>query len=253
MSRTHKDAPRKVRERRLGISDHKDSCALCTEERERTIRLGFTAIFFAHETRELESFIGFAEEQGYSARTEEVRGYLGSGEIAADEVLRPRGRKSIFDDLFDRKRAIYSQPRGIKENLLWDLKGRPKDLVEESRIRLFKSSAAQDYFDRLLDAPHHVSTKQNLFVVVSISKTIQTAAYNPHYHETSGTLDYMLSNGHCHCDHCEPSEKIAKSRIRAITGELQKVFNSGDYEALEEVAAALSNSGPGGYRTIVYC
>lgn len=63
----------------------------------------------------------------------------------------------------------------------------------------------------------------------------------------------MLSNGHCHCDYCEPSEKIAKVRIRAITGELQKVFNSGDYDALEEVATVLSSAGPGGYRTMAYC
>lgn len=242
MSRTYKDAPRKVRERRLGITEEKDNCPLCVDTDEQIAVFGFTAIFFAHEAREIQSFIDFAEEQGYSAHSEEARGYLGTSKLAeGEDLLRPNRPKSIFDGLFDRKRALYSQPRGIAKNLLWDRRGRPGNRQRTSRTTPFRRLSADEYFDQLLDRALHVSSKENLFVVVSISKEVAHSR-RFHYHETSGALDYMLSDGHCHCSQCEPSEKTAKNRVRAAVVQLQKAFNSGDYEALEELSSSLSAS-----------
>lgn len=250
MSKTYKDAPYRIRERRLGITDGKENCALCLESegKPRLFTTGFTAIFFAHELSQLESFVGLAEEKGFEIEQREVQGYLGK-DAYRDLGVRVsfNSAKSAFEGLYDSERAIYSEPRGLKENLLWNLTGSGTE-AERNQYRFGRSSIPD-----LFGLPF-VSHKRNIFTVVSISKTTEGRHYRYHGHEVD-SASYLLDGGyHCHCNYCEPDEKSSKSRIRSITTELKKVYNGGDYDALEDIASELVRTSTGAQRSIAdYC
>lgn len=249
MSRSYKDAPYSVREKRLGITDKREGCTLCAETSERTITTGFTAIFFAHEVRQIEDFLNLSQEQGYSAELHEVHGYLGTSEV--QDILTPRysRKKSAFEGYLDPKRAIYSVPRGVTSNLIWNGAGR--FIQGEAKLRLNRIFGSDDSYDYLFSAPYHVSHKQNIFTVISISKETKAPRYNHHYH-SSDSLSYLLY-GHCHCSWCSPDEKGPKTRIRAIANELRNAFNSGDFDAIEEISAELIRTSTNGYRDTMNC
>lgn len=252
MSRTAKDAPRRVKERRLGIAKDQRNCSVCSQLTERTITTGFTAIFFAHETKEIEAFLELAQEAGYSSDTKEVRGYLGENGIESFftflSPIHSRG-KSIFDGFFDIKRAVYSSPRGLAKNLLWNSAGRFK--AREDVSRWIGRVYGDDSLDFLIEDRYAVSSKENIFKMVSISKTTTVTRYRHHYHEADG-MSYLIS-GHCHCSRCDPDEKTAKTRVRAVTTELKKLFNGGDYDGLDEIAGELAAYSAGGYRDTMNC
>ncbi len=253
MSRTRKDAPYKVRERRLGITDKKADCPLCEHGAERVVHTGFTAIFFAHETRQRAEFIALAEELGYSILEREVRGYL--GETTTYESYSDSRTFKLFADVFDSKRAIYSRPSGVRENIIWTSAGPTQDSKGDSirRVRSLFSRADEPMFDQLFSSKRWVSSKENIFTVVSISKKYSLERGYYHYHDTSRGLGYLLGDHHCHCSYCEPDEKAEKTRIRAVTSKLRKAFNSGNYEELEELASELVGSSSGGYRDPMNC
>jgi len=247
MSKTYKDAPYRIRERRLRGAEDEENCSLCLENKDkvRSFTTGFTAIFFAHEVAQLEGFVALAEEKGFEIDQSEVQGYLGK-DVYRDLGVRVRfsSVKSAFDGFYDSNRAIYSAPRGIKENLIWNLTGTGK-FAEENQYSIGRSTL--DFLGAEL-----VSHKQNIFTVVSISKTIESKARSYHGHHQDDSVGYLLW-GHCHCSYCEPDEKSVKNRIRSVTTALKKVYNGGDYDALEEIAEELVRSGANAQRESMYC
>lgn len=253
MSRTHKDAPHKVRERRLGITDKKAGCILCEDGSERTVHLGFTAIFFAHEARQRSEFLERAEELGYSTSEREVRGYL--GEVNRFDSYREARMLRAFEDVFDGKRAIYSTPHGVRENILWTSAGpsSPDDGDSIGRVRGLFSSADEAMLDYIFSVKPWVSHKENIFTVISVARQYSLPRGHYHYHDTSNGLGYLLGDYHCHCSWCEPDEKAEKTRVRAVARKLRNAFNSGDYDALEELASQLVGSSSGAYRDPMNC
>lgn len=251
MSRTDKDAPYKVRKERLGIKERGHNCVICAEGSQRTVVTGFTAIFYAHELRETEAFVAYAEEQGYTAKLTEVRGYLGETPDELAMSYRRTSRKSDFDEFFNKKRAIYSAPRGVRSSLLWDLYGKFNlEAALEQKISKFKLFGF-DLSELAVEYAKHVSSKENIFTVVRVSKEVTAKRFHYHPHDDAGP-SYLLY-GHCHCSWCEPDEKGAKARLRAVTTELRKTFNSGDEEALEDLAQELIRSSSNAYRDTMAC
>lgn len=237
MSKTYKDAPYRIREKRLGVTDGDESCALCIENKgkPRIFTTGFTAIFFAHELSQLESFLELVEEKDFTVEQREVQGYLGK-DVYKDLGYRVSfsSAKSAFEGFYDDERAVYSEPRALKENLLWNLTGSGSE-AEANQYR-YGRSASSAFFGL-----PQVSHKRNIFTVVSISKTFESRhpRFGGHGHEID-SASYLLGGvHHCHCDYCEPDEKSSKSRIRSITTELKKAYNGGDYDALEDIASEL--------------
>lgn len=253
MSRTHKDAPYKVRERRLGITDKKDNCPLCQDGAARIVRFGFSAIFFAHELRQREEFIALAEDLGYSFVEREVRGYL--GEASTYESYSDSRAFRTFGKTFERNRAIYSSPHGVRENILWTSAGPSKDDAKErvSRISGLFSSKDGDLLDHIFSSKRWVSQKENIFTVISVIREYSLERGYYHYHASSNELGYLLGDYHCHCSYCEPDEKAEKTRIRALSSKLRNAFNSGNYDELEELASELVRSSSGGYRDPMNC
>lgn len=251
MSRTYKDAPYKIREKRLGIPSREEKCSLCADAPDRTITTGFTAIFFAHEVREIEAFQELATEQGYSLDLREVSGYLGDIPVEDRFVSRYSRRKSVFEGYLDPKRAIYSIPRGVAANLLWTGEGRftAREEPEQDFSSLFGGD--DTYFKSFLNPVRRVSSKKNIFEVISISKVTEIPGYSYHYHGADG-LSYLL-NGHCHCGSCQPDESGSKGRLRTVTSELRKAFNAGNYDAMDEIADELIRSSSVGYRDPMNC
>jgi len=249
MSKTYKDAPYKIRERRLGITDGDDNCALCLENKgkPRVFTTGFTAIFFAHELPQLERFIVLAEEKGFEIEQREVQGFLGK-DAYRDFGVRVRfsSAKSAFEGLYDPERAIYSVPRGLKENILWNITGTGSS-AEANQYRFGRSSIPEFFGTEL------VSHKLNIFTVVSISRTTEGRHYRYHGHEIDSASYLLGGYHHCHCNYCEPDEKGSKNRIRSITTELKKVYNGGDYDTLEEIASELVRTGANAQRNSMYC
>jgi len=237
MSKTYKDAPYRVRERRLGITDGNENCALCVENegKPRIFTTGFTAIFFAHELSQLESFVALAEEKGFTVEQREAQGYLGK-DVYKDMGYRLSfsSAKSAFEGLYDSERAIYSEPRALEENLLWNLTGAGAD-AKDNQYR-YGRSASSAFFGL-----PRVSHKRNIFTVISISREFEGRHpyFWGHAHEPD-SASYLLSGvHHCHCNYCEPDEKGSKTRVRSVTTELKKTYNGGDQEALEDIASEL--------------
>jgi len=237
MSKTYKDAPYRIREKRLGITDGDESCSLCLENKgkPRTFTTGFTAIFFAHELSQLESFLELAEEKGFEIQQREAQGYLGK-DVYEDFGYRLsfRSAKSAFEGYYDDERAIYSEPRALKENLLWNLTGSGKDA--DANQHSYGRSVSSAFFGL-----PSVSHKRNIFKVISVSKTFESRypRFGGHSHEID-SASYLLGGvHHCHCDYCEPDEKSSKTRVRSVTNELKKAYNGGDYDALEDIASEL--------------
>ena len=235
MSRTHKDAPYKIRKRRLGIKDSSENCAVCAEGPVRVIRTGFTAIFFAHEVSEREAFLAVAEEGGFTVETEEIQGYL-STSVAMDMLPSRFDRAaSAFDGYLNPDRAIYSSPNGLNRDLLWNRKGRHEVAAEERSFRRIESPGALnlEFFD---SKP-----------VVSIYK--ESSRVTRHYHgggHDPDPMSYLLS-GHCHCSYCEPREQGTRAELRAASGRLKRAFNGGDEESLDEISSELLSSSGGAY------
>lgn len=252
MSRTHKDAPYKIRERRLGIRDSAENCPLCADGPSRTTVTGFTAIFFAHELTQLEAFVALAEEEGFAVESREVRGYL-STSLPEEALLNRRinRRESVFDGFLDPHRAIYSSPSGSSSTLLWNGAGRflSAEKVNDRLSRIYGSYEQRAAWSFLVERPH-VSHKENIFTVVSVSKESSPSRIG-HYHGHDDGMSYLLY-GHCHCGYCTPDEQGSRTRIRTVSNELKKVFNGGDHEAIEEIAGELVRSGSG-YRDTMLC
>jgi len=252
MSRTHKDAPYKIRKRRLGIKDGSEDCAVCAEGPIRVIRTGFTAIFFAHEVSEREAFLAIAEEGGFTVETEEVRGYLSTSTDLETTFSRYNRGKSAFDGYLDPDRAIYSHPNGMARDLIWNREGRKEISAEKDRsFRRIDSTGAMDF--EFLEGRPVVSHKKNIFTVVSVYKESERVAR--HYHgggHDRDPMSYLLS-GHCHCSYCEPREQGTRAELRAASGRLKKAFNAGDEEALEEISSGLLSSNGGAYRDTMLC
>lgn len=246
MSRTHKDAPYKIRERRLGIKDRSENCAVCAEGPVRTVRTGFSAIFFAHEVAEREAFMAIAEEGGFTLKIDEVHGYLTTGTDPELNYDPYGGKRSIFEGYLDPDRAIYGSPSGLRSDLRWNRAGRAAPVAKE--ISSPKDEGSTDDLWRFLDSRPAVSHKKNIFVVVSISKESSRVAR--HYHgggHDRDSMSYLLS-GHCHCISCEPKEQGTRTELRATSGRLKKAFNGGDEEAVEEISEELVRSNGGAYR-----
>ena len=186
MSRTYKDAPYKVRKDRLStIGDPEKSCVLCAEGNERVISTGFTAIFFAHEARELERFLATAEEEGYSVSIREAQGYLGDTPYEPRALSPLRRRESPFAKLFNPERALYSAPHGIADHLLWTSEGDAAKSGARKRMQLID-------FDPIFGSlSESVSTKKNIFKVISVSRERTVKRYRYHYHDDG--LSYLLS------------------------------------------------------------
>ena len=77
MSRTHKDAPRKVRERRAGLtrSFNHDREHCDAPRTTRTVRHECRALFAAHEREAMEAFREVAEEHGFNVSQRELWGH----------------------------------------------------------------------------------------------------------------------------------------------------------------------------------
>lgn len=252
MSRTHKDAPRRVKETRLGIADKKAGCSLCEENSLQTVLFGFSAIFFAHEVQQKEDFIALAEEKGYEAEEREVRGYLGDASPAFESYTRERRIKE-FAGSFEERRAIYSAPDGVDENILWNSSGPRTEgtKTRKAQLRGLIGSRDESMMDRIFSSKNWVSHKENIFTVVSVFREYPRGRGFYHYHE-SGATGYLLA-GHCHCSYCEPDEKAEKTRVRSLTSKLRNAFNSGSYDELDEIASELVRTGSGAYRDVMNC
>lgn len=244
MSRTLKDAPYKIREKRLGITEHKENCILCADNPQKTITTGFTGIFFAHEVKEAEAFIQRAEELGYSVKKTEIRGYL--GENIEEEARRGRysfrqnRAKSNFEGLVNLSRAIYNEPRGKFKNLAWNDAGKfsyeSYSSEHDSQLKSLGFNRNTFSLENFFELPYvNVSAKENIFVAVSVS--IETSVRgNYHYHSTrNDSLGYLIY-GHCHCSWCTGDDSSTKTRFRAASNGITRAFNSGDIEAVEELS-----------------
>ena len=252
MSRTHKDAPYKIRKRRLGIKDGSEDCAVCAEGPVRVIRTGFTAIFFAHEVSEREAFLAIAEEGGFTVETEEVQGYLSTSTEIETTFSRYNRGKSAFDGYLDPDRAIYSHPNGKSDELIWNREGRREIPAEKERsFRRIDSTGAMDF--EFMEIRPVVSHKRNIFTAISVYKESERVAR--HYHGRGHDRDPMsyLLSGHCHCRSCEPGEQGSRAELRAASGRLKKAFNGGDDESLEEISSELVGSNGGAYRDTMLC
>ena len=108
MSRTLKDAPYPVRERRHGreITTHLPSCNRTSVYGER-----FTAVFYAHEVREYETFRDHAEALGYEVTSREREGFLVErGHADVDRIKRSTLVRDEADFLTYGSRSVRDHP-----------------------------------------------------------------------------------------------------------------------------------------------
>lgn len=116
MSRTLKDAPHTVRARRHGhqVTDHTPNCGVRSVRGERV-----TAVFYAHEQRELAEFRDHAAELGYEVTEQERHGYLGerSGRELALARFSPlvRGHDEVALSFVARK--VMLRPAGARQRM----------------------------------------------------------------------------------------------------------------------------------------
>lgn len=243
MSRTHKDAPERIRKRKLGIKEFDENCSLCAEGVSRTFRSGFAAIFFAHEVKELESFLAAVGEGSYEVESREVTGYLGKKDPDLRFSFNINRLIEPFSEFFDGERAIYSAARGISDNLLWTVRGRfDTESAEAKRRRAFYEDRNFDfqYFETLPTVSH----KRNIFTVVTVVHEYAISAH--HYHSCNeSSMDRFFYYRDCHCNNCEPETAEDHKRAKEVAGKLRKAFNSGDYEAMEDTSSELRVSNGG--------
>lgn len=243
MSRTLKDAPYEVRKKRLGVTDRKDGCALCKDAPQKTVVTGFSGIFFAHEVKETEAFVQKAKELGYKVETTEVSGYLGK-DVDRYPVHSFRVNRSNFEGMVDFDRAVYDAPRGKLTHLLWNKLG--KYDAESARTssapnrRLF--SILRDEGLGFMEPYIEVSSKKNIFVAVEVTKETKVSN-NYHYHRARNDNSGYLLWGHCHCSYCVGEDPAEKNRFRDTSTKIQRAYNNGDLDAVEELSETFATQG----------
>lgn len=246
MSKTYKDEPFEVKAKRLGASKKSDDCAICNgtgDDNKKVVVSGFNAIFYAHEQKEIEALTVHAEELGYTVETAEQRAYLGKTlPLSYNYAF---SQKFPFDELFDEKRALYSAPRGVAKNLLWN---RDNDPNSDTNIGVHRYSFG--YTEDTFPIVAHVAKKDNIFVIVSVSKETTVNTYHGMHCEAYYPPE--LSD-HCRCGWCEPDEGKAKNNFRKVAVEVRNSFNSGELDSIEDLSENLTTQGSNAYRDWMKC
>lgn len=245
MSRTYKDAPFDVKKKRSAKnSDSAKDCSICVGK--RIIESQLTAIFYAHEIKEIESFVTKAEEIGFEVERNEVTGYLGS------IISKPYAYRFSFERLknklsnfFDSNRAVYSEPRATEESLLWDAEGNAENQSRQNNRKIF---GFNQFEDDLFKPRPNVSKKKNIFVTLTVSEEIVLNTHCGNFHN-----DGYRSYHECRCDYCSPDEKSGKNDVRMITNEIRKSFNSGNTDDVENTSELLTKNAPNAYRDWKNC
>lgn len=205
MSRTLKDAPYKVRERRYGRREtsHTPNCGVTHSYTDRT-----SAVFYAHETRERESYEARLRELGYTVKTVEREGFLGSR----------------FPDGAHHWQLMQLIPGSMRRNATVDLLNvsartvvdHPQEYVV--RIDLFTEEDADLHGTRFLPGRfitrrrlQHGRAKRNLFVEVKAELTTNHDGWCPHGEYELGPGDpHRGGAGHC----CYWCSKAAKRQLK---------------------------------------
>lgn len=242
MSRTYKDAPFDVRKKRSAKnSDSAKDCSICVGK--RIIESQLTAIFYAHEIKEIDSFVAKAEELGFEVERNEVTGYLGGNISTPYSYMFSFERlKNKLAGFFDGNRAIYSEPRATEHSLLWDAEGKSENQLNSNRRKMFG-------FDQFEDKPRpHVSKKKNIFVTLTVNEERVLSTHCGNFHN-----DGYRSHHECRCDYCSPDEKSGKNDVRMITNEIRKSFNSGNIDDVESVSELLPKNASNAYRDWKNC
>lgn len=240
MSRTWKDAPYRIREKRAGVGKDeddlgfRDGCNLCQKHKEnpasRVVEL--TTIFFAHEAKSLEALKEAAEENGFEVKITEVSGFL--GRVSGESYPWLSYKFNMFDGLYDPQRAIYKHPRGVEEFLLYSRYGKhdPSNSADRSQHQRMALFSAQSWSPST--PVHHVSHKANIFKVVQLSKEVEARHYRWHDHG-EGDYPYWKIKGRHHRSYGGNEEFLTATQIRALESEAMKTFNGEGEEALDEI------------------
>lgn len=219
MSRTHKDKPRRFKNKAKNANVPCNACE--STRRVITREYSLTAIFYAHEHKRFEEFIALAEELGYRVTSREIEAYLGEYYLGIDNYrgYRQRFRHGDLMNLIDSSRALYSEPRGVPQRMLVNIHGANKTHGDEIPLR--------DIND-LPPLADRVSHKLNLFRVIEVTREVSHEETKCDKHGVRhGSYNYS-----CGCYACSGDRSDELTHLR---GEFSKMKNRFNSEGIDEI------------------
>lgn len=239
MSRTDKDVPFDVHQRRAGRRhEHNPTCALSSPERTISIR----ALFYAHEVAEQRQFTDTARDLGFAIGRTERRGYISTiPEGSPYEDLLSDGES---DEARLRRFGSYPELRALAplDRHLWSTP--PK-----YRARLVT------FYGRSWTALRPASAKPNIFVSLVAEKRIPARptkcwderGWGPAKDRTKGGYDLPADDPRAygsHCSCCSPRRHRDTPKRALLHAELQASTAKPDPGVTAIEAALEAQTGP---------